>query len=155
MNKMKKFFSKMVVVFVTTVAMAFPSFAETSADSAVLQNEAVAAFNSINEIRKQNGLNEIRWMDELGPATIERAEEITVKQSHERPDGSAWYTLAPDYLFGENFADGYDTANDVVNAWMLSPAHMENILNPYYTGGNIQIVKVNDRCYWVNEFYED
>ena len=86
---------------------------------------------------------------------VERAEEITVKQSHERPDGSAWYTLAPDYLFGENFADGYDTANDVVNAWMLSPAHMENILNPYYTGGNIQIVKVNDRCYWVNEFYED
>lgn len=94
-------------------------------------------------------------MDELGPATMTRAEEITVKLSHERPDGSAWDTVAPDYLFGENFADGYDTANDVVNAWMLSPAHRENILNPYYTGGNIQIVKVNGRCYWVNEFYED
>lgn len=152
---MKKLFNKMVIVLMMMVVMAFPSFAETSVDSAELMNEAVAAFNSINGIRKQNGLNEIRWMDELCPATIERAEEITVKQSHERPDGSAWYTVAPNYLFGENFADGYDTANDVVNAWMLSPAHMENILNPYYTGGNIQIVKVDDRCYWVNEFYED
>ena len=152
---MKKFFNKMVVIFVMTVVMAFPSFAETSADSAALQNEAVAAFNSINEIRKQNGLNEIRWMDELGPATIKRAEEITVKQSHERPDGSMWYTADPDYLFGENFASGYDTANDVINAWMSSPVHKENIMNPYYTGGNIQIVKVNDQWYWVNDFYED
>lgn len=152
---MKKLFNKMVIVLMMMVAMAFPSCAETSADSAVLMNEAVAAFNSINEVRKQNGLSELRWMNELYPATMTRAEECAVNMSHVRPDGSAWYTLAPDYLFGENLASGYDTANDVVNAWMLSPAHMENILNPYYTGGNIQVVKVNDRCYWVNEFYED
>lgn len=152
---MKKLFNKMVIVLMMMVAMAFPSCAETSTDSAVLMNEAVAAFNSINEVRKQNGLSELRWMNELDPATMTRAEECAVNMSHVRPDGSAWYTAAPDYLFGENLTSGYDTANDVVNAWMSSPVHKENIMNPYYTGGNIQIVKVNDRCYWVNEFYED
>ena len=144
----------MTVILMMTVAMAFPSLAETSADSIVLQNEAVAAFNRINEIRKQNGLNEIRWMDELGPATMTRATEITTTWSHVRPNGSMWYTVDPNLLWGENLAEGYKTAAGAVNAWMASPSHKENILDQDYTGGNIQIVETNGHWYWANEFYE-
>ena len=34
---------------------------------------------------------------------------------------------------GENIAAGYMTAQEVVDGWMNSPGHRENILNPNYT----------------------
>ena len=34
---------------------------------------------------------------------------------------------------GENIATGYETPNDVVQAWMASPEHCQNILDPIYT----------------------
>ena len=33
---------------------------------------------------------------------------------------------------GENLAGGYATVGDAVNAWMASPGHRANILNPLY-----------------------
>jgi uncharacterized protein YkwD len=45
---------------------------------------------------------------------------------------------------GENIASGFATPNDVVNAWMASPDHCHNILDPQFynvgTGINVNPV---------------
>ena len=64
-----------------------------------------------------------------------RAEEISVVNSHVRPDGSKCFTVLKDYGItdtptGENAAWGSVSPEEVVNAWMNSEGHRANILNP-------------------------
>ena len=64
-----------------------------------------------------------------------RAEEISVVNSHVRPDGSKCFTVLKDYGVtdtptGENAAWGSVSPEEVVNAWMNSEGHRANILNP-------------------------
>ena len=51
---------------------------------------------------------------------------------------------------GENIAIGYATPEAVVNAWMNSPGHRANILNPSYT--QLGVGYVADGSYWTQEF---
>ena len=60
---------------------------------------------------------------------------------------------------GENSAAGYSTASEVVKAWMNSPGHRANILNPNYTEIGIgyeflqeDIGSVNYNHYWTQVF---
>lgn len=58
--------------------------------------------------------------------------------AHKSPSGFEpwhWYGVAGyNYSYaGENIAEGYQTAATVVEAWMHSPEHKANILNPKYT----------------------
>jgi uncharacterized protein YkwD len=58
--------------------------------------------------------------------------------SHQGPDGSmAWdWMERVNYSYsyaGENLAVNFFDAKDVVNAWMNSPTHRENILNNHFT----------------------
>lgn len=152
--KMAKRIVVMVVMMVMFTFPSFPSFAKSSADSTEIQKEAVSAFEQINTIRTQNGLNALVWMDELGSATMTRATEASVCWSHTRPDGSDWYTVNPDLMYGENLAEGYSTADAAVKAWMASPSHKANILDARFTNANIQIYQdANGHWYWANEFY--
>ena len=118
------------------------------------KNAAINAFLLLNEIRRENGLNVLTWNDDLGPAALIRAQEATILWSHTRPDGTDWYTVNPDLVYGENLANGYTTAENVVNAWMASSTHKENILSSEFTSGNIQIVEnSNGTWYWAEEFF--
>lgn len=117
------------------------------------KNAAIEAFLLLNEIRHENGLNELRWNDDLGSPAFIRAQEATVLWSHTRPDGSDWYTVNPYLCYGENLASGYTTAKNAVNAWMASPEHKANILSSEFASGNIQIVENSDGTwYWAEEF---
>ena len=59
---------------------------------------------------------------------------------------------------GENIATGYATPSGVVNAWMASPGHCANILNPGYadigTGVNPRPVRgyASGPSTWTNDF---
>lgn len=83
----------------------------------------------INSYRVANGLNELTWSTELKDCAAVRAEEITVLWSHTRPDGSDWYTVNENIMWGENLAKGNGSANAIVTAWKNSPSHNENLLN--------------------------
>lgn len=53
----------------------------------------------------------------------------------------------------ENVAYGYNTAQDVVNAWIRSASHKTNILNPSVTHFGLSIQKDNrGRKYYTNIF---
>ena len=51
---------------------------------------------------------------------------------------------------GENIARGQSTPSAVVNAWLNSPGHRVNILNPSFT--HIGVGYVADGKYWTQMF---
>ncbi len=53
---------------------------------------------------------------------------------------------------GENIAKGQSTPEQVVQAWMDSPGHRENIMNSNYT--HIGIGYVNGGHYWTQQFIQ-
>jgi uncharacterized YkwD family protein len=53
---------------------------------------------------------------------------------------------------GENIAKGQPTPQEVVNAWMKSPGHRENIMNGTYTHLGVGYVRKNGQAYWTQQF---
>jgi hypothetical protein len=57
--------------------------------------------------------------------------------SHNTPDATSWQFLDQvGYRYqiaGENLARNYQDSTDVINAWINSPTHKNNLLNPNYT----------------------
>ncbi|MBP5530143.1 MAG: SH3 domain-containing protein [Lachnospiraceae bacterium] len=85
-----------------------------------------------NEYRVAEGLEPLLEDPELDTLAKIRADEIIIYFEHERPDGSDCFTVMKDYkctLCGENIAAGQGEPKDVVDAWMNSPGHRDNIMN--------------------------
>lgn len=127
--------------------MSMTGFAQNNTEDEVIAK--------VNDIRVANGLNALRYDASLEAAATVRANELNVRFSHTRPDGSDWYTVNPDLMYGENLADGYNTADAVVNAWMASPEHKANILKPDFTTVAVSSVVKNGKTYWAQEFGMD
>ncbi len=141
---MKNLLRTLFVAFFLTVTMSMTAFAQNAAEAAVL--------SKVNQIRVANGLNALRYDAALEGTSNVRASEITTKFSHTRPDGSDWYTVNENLMYGENLAEGYKTADEVVNAWMASPDHKANILKPDFTTMSVSMTTKNGRTYWAQEF---
>lgn len=127
--------------------MSMTGFAQNNTEAEVIAK--------VNEIRVANGLNALRYDASLEATATVRANELNVRFSHTRPDGSDWYTVNPDLMYGENLADGYNIADAVVNAWMASPEHKANILKPDFTTVAVSSVVKNGKTYWAQEFGMD
>ena len=59
------------------------------------------------------------------------------------------------YSVGENIAGGQETLEEVMHAWLTSPGHCENIMNPNYTEVGVAIVTEADSTYgiyWTQNF---
>lgn len=53
---------------------------------------------------------------------------------------------------GENLAYGFDNAEDVVEAWMNSPSHKDNILYDEFEKAAISIYEEDGTYYWSEQF---
>lgn len=104
-----------------------------------------------NEIRKEHGLNELIWDGCLYESARVRAAESSLYFSHTRLDGTDCFTIY-DKLHGENLATGYSTAKSVVNAWMSSEGHRENILRDNFTRGSIAVFQTITGWYFCQHF---
>jgi uncharacterized protein YkwD len=108
-----------------------------------------------NEVRAKNGLKPLQANAELNYAADKYAELMAQRNyfSHTGPDGSRPRDRAKAVGFeaqiiGENLGRGQKTAQEVVQAWMNSPGHRANILNPNYT----QIGTGFEKNFWVQKF---
>lgn len=110
-------------------------------------------YNRVNAVRARYGLQLLEWNDELAECANIRAIDISESFSHTRPDGSQWYSLNPNLLYGENLAYGYYSSKSVHNAWMGSQDHKDNILSSEFTQIGIALYKTDTSWYWVQEFY--
>ena len=117
-----------------------------------LRAVALEANNLVNEEREEAGLNALTWDSNLETVASVRASEISEKFSHTRPNGKQWYTVNSKIQGGENLAFGYDNAEDVVDAWMNSPTHRENILYDEFEKVAISIYEENGTYYIAQEY---
>lgn len=90
------------------------------------RNSVVA---EINEVRIENGISPLEVSETLANCAEIRAQEAGEKWSHTRPNGNPWYTV-DDKSYGENLAKGFADDTEMLTAWLQSPTHRENILNP-------------------------
>lgn len=136
---------------------------ETTADTTAdllsdAESKADAVFSLINEIRVSNGLKPFEKIEILDCASMTRAAEIAQKFSHKRPDGSSCFSILDEYdMFymaaGENIAYGSSTAEGVVEQWMNSEGHRENIMNPNYSYLGVGYYKTDESNYcWTQLF---
>lgn len=115
----------------------------------------------VNDERKKAGLEALSWGNSCESASQTRAKEIMINYDHTRPDGSSWQTACPipssGGTAGENVAAGSSTTSPrlVVNAWMNSESHRENILNKSYTKMSVGFVFDSSskyKTYWEQFF---
>ncbi len=91
----------------------------------------------VNKERTTYGLGSVSPLHNLSSAAQARAKETVEQFSHTRPNNTSCFTIFDEYSVnygyaGENIAAGQDTPEEVVDAWMNSPGHRANILNPNY-----------------------
>lgn len=127
------------------------ALAESATDTG-LRSEALEAYNEVNEIRAEAGLDQLTWDSNLETVASVRAKECSKKFSHTRPNGQQWYTVNSKIQGGENLAFGYNNAEDCVEAWMNSPSHKDNILYGEFEKMAISIYEDDGVYYWSNQF---
>ncbi|MDE1924641.1 MAG: CAP domain-containing protein [Patescibacteria group bacterium] len=105
--------------------------------AAVVSAEVVAL---TNDERAQNNVGHLATSALLTQAAQAKADDMAQKGyfSHTGPDGKTpWQWIsAAGYRYqyaGENLAVRFVNSSDVVNAWMASPAHRDNMVKPVYT----------------------
>lgn len=103
--------------------------------------EAVLAL--MNDAREKEGAAALKLDEDLCKAAQIRAEEIAELFSHTRPDGTSCFTVLREIgwssygMVGENIAMGQRTPESVMDSWMNSQGHRENILNEAFTAVGI------------------
>ncbi len=114
----------------------------------------------INDIRCTNGLNPLEIKDNLTVIAQIRAKEASEQWSHQRLDGTLVDTLANKMhlewqVIGENLANHTDaSAEKIVDAWMNSETHRQNILNSRFQKCGIAEFK-NDNITYVSIIFTD
>ncbi len=93
-----------------------------------------------NEQRQKNGLVALSENSALDVAAAAKAKNMFEENywAHYSPSGKdPWgFITGAGYKFtyaGENLARNFHTSSEVVQAWMNSPTHKENIINTHYT----------------------
>lgn len=108
--------------------------------------------------RVKDGATPLQYHAGLQRAAMVRAEEITRKFSHTRPDGTTAETVLLDCGVsngaGENIAAGQKTPEAVVRAWMSSSGHKATMLNPNakYIGVGVCKSPITGQWLWTQEF---
>lgn len=132
----------------------------SASDEEIYGKTACVILGFINEERAEEGLEPLKLDKKLCEAAEIRAKELCDVYSHKRPDGSSCFTAFDDVgflcLFGaENIAyteGSLSTGSHVMELWMDSPDHRENILNEKGDLVGIAAVRKGNRTFWVQMF---
>lgn len=116
-----------------------------------------AVVTLVNEIRNDNGLNQLSENPDLAQVAQMKAEDMQNNDyfDHQSPTYGSPFDMIKKFGIsymsaGENIAKGQTTPEEVVNSWMNSEGHKKNILNPSYT--QIGIGYSADEDIWVQMF---
>jgi len=125
---------------------------DTTYDTATMSQKVLEL---VNQARKNAGVSQLTSSASLVNTAAVRGQEIMILWSHTRPDNTSCFTaFSADWFFmGENIAKGQNSAQKVMDAWMGSPEHKENILSPDFSQIGIYCGTAADGTYyWVQEF---
>ena len=101
-----------------------------------------------NAQRTANGLSALTENSALDSAALAKGNDMIAKGywAHFAPDGTSPWSFFTSFGYkyqyaGENLARDFSDASSAVGAWMNSPTHKENILNPHYREVGIGVVE--------------
>ena len=147
----------------TGLPIAVPSDGEGDVDSVTptpaltMQQMADEVVRLANIERAKIGSQPLKVHPNLQKAAMLRAQEVSIKFSHIRPNGTdastACYEAGVGCVGLENIAKGYSTPQDVMNGWMNSLGHRTAILESYASYVGVGVYKTgNDLYCWTMEF---
>jgi uncharacterized protein YkwD len=128
---------RLIIGLLVVSLLLFPGCAgQDIVDDAVTEAQI---FDLINQARVEEGLPELTQDPNLYEIALEYCEEMYQEDvlTHDGFESRADSVRSNGYtLIGENLARGYDSPQALVEDWLLSPGHQENILNPlfFFTG---------------------
>lgn len=106
-----------------------------------------AVTNWTNRYRIENNLQALQFNTKLAQAAKQKAEDMFEYNywAHISPTGKEpWdFIVSEGYTYiyaGENLAKDFESSDEVVEAWMASQTHRENVLNSKYTQVGIAAV---------------
>jgi uncharacterized protein YkwD len=101
----------------------------------------------MNRVRGASGLAPFRDDFRLRMAADDRMADMIdlAYWSHQSPDGQSPFVFVPlrgyrHRTLGENLASGFETAELLVQSWLESKGHRENLLNPEFTDVGIAVI---------------
>lgn len=101
-----------------------------------------------NQKRSESGLSALTLNQTLSNAAYTKGRDMIDRDywAHVSPDGTQPWKFFKDFGYkyryaGENLARDFSSASAAVDAWMNSPTHKENILNPKYKEIGIGVVE--------------
>jgi len=116
---------------------------------------AAQVINLVNQERAKAGLKALKTDSKLTAVAQAKAKDMYDNNyfSHTSPTYGSPFDMMKKFgvsfnYAGENIASGQRTPQEVMNAWMNSPGHKANILNPNFT--SIGVAYYNGK--WVQEF---
>lgn len=100
-----------------------------------------------NEKRQSQGLSPVILNSQLSAAAAQKAADMFARNywAHVSPIGTQpWYFITQagySYRYaGENLARDFSDSKSVVEAWIASPSHRENLLNGHYQDIGVAVV---------------
>ncbi|MGQ0623502.1 MAG: CAP domain-containing protein [Sporichthyaceae bacterium] len=116
----------------------------------------VAVVQLTNTKRAKKDLPLLKWNPKLASAAQAHAEDMNKRNylAHDTKGGPSWDKRIHSHGYprgrriGENVADGFDSAADVLQGWMDSPLHRDNILDPKFDRIGVGL----SGEYWVQDF---
>ncbi|WP_434796746.1 CAP domain-containing protein [Terrisporobacter vanillatitrophus] len=114
----------------------------------------------VNVERSKRGLSELSFNTQLSNVATLKSQDMINKNyfSHTSPTYGSPFDMMKQFNIsyrtaGENIAMGQKTPAEVVNAWMNSQGHRENILNSNFTDIGVGVAKSsNGTLYWTQMF---
>lgn len=104
--------------------------------SQISPNDIIAITNTK---RSEVGLQPLTYNENLSSAAYTKARDMIDRDywAHVAPDGTQPWSFITRFGYkyryaGENLARDFSSAQSIVDAWMGSPTHRDNILNPKY-----------------------
>lgn len=131
------------ILFFPVVKTNYPQILGVSID---ISSEELLSLT--NQKRAEAGLPPLEFNNTLSNAAILKAKDMFAKNywAHNAPDGTTPWEFIKDakyqYVYaGENLAKGFTVSEDVVDAWMRSTTHRENVLSPNYKDVGFAVAK--------------
>ena len=145
----------LLVLALMTTSLACSDATAVPDCTADMEAEVCAVFQLVNQERVSRGLAPYGWSSELAVASQRHAEDMVAQDyfSHTSLDGREFGDRAVDANYdgsprGENIAAGQQSAESVMDSWMNSEGHRNNILS---TSSNEIGIGLHD-FHWVQNF---
>ena len=127
--------------------------------SQTVDRSAASLLAAHNQQRKTHGRGPLTLSAKLSQAAAVHAKDMALHQTldHTGSDGSTVVDRVKrkGYVYvrvGENIAQGQTTVQEVMNTWMNSPAHRDNILADFTEMGAAQVEDDEGNPYWCVDF---